>query len=160
MNTKVEDILNAQINKEFYSAYLYLAMSDYFDSIGLKGFSNWTKVQAKEEMDHGMIIFDYIIARDSKVNLQTIEAPDIVFDGPLNVFEMILSHEKEVTESIESVANLSEDECDKATRCFIDWYIGEQVEEEANATELIETAKCIGNDKAAFYMFDKELAAR
>ena len=160
MNTKVEDILNAQINKEFYSAYLYLAMSAYFDSIGLKGFSNWTKVQAKEEMDHGMIIFDYIIARDSKVNLQTIEAPDIVFDGPLNVFEMILSHEKEVTESIESVANLSEDECDKATRCFIDWYIGEQVEEEAGTLEVIKKLKMFGTECSMLYHLDKELMQR
>ena len=160
LNEKVEDILNAQINKEFYSAYLYIAMSAYFDKLGLKGFANWTKVQAKEEMDHGMIIFDYIIERDGKVNLSPIEAPNEAFNEPLQIFELALSHERSVTESIGSVANLSEDECDRATRLFIDWYVGEQVEEEAQVRNIIKKIKIFGSDCSILYHLDKELLSR
>ena len=160
INPKVEDILNAQINKEFYSAYLYLAMSAYFDEIGLKGFSNWTKVQAKEEMDHGMILFDYVIERDGNVDLRQIEAPVKNFNDPLQVFEMIYEHEKSVTESIECVATLSEDECDMATRHFINWYISEQVEEEANVLDVIKKIKMFGTEYPILYHIDKELMGR
>ena len=104
INEKVQNVLNAQINKEFYSAYLYLAMSAFFDEIGLYGFSNWTKVQAREEVDHGMIIFDYIIERDGTVNLEQINSPERNFETPLQVFQKILEHEKFVTESINCVA--------------------------------------------------------
>ena len=159
-NEKVENILNSQINKEFYSAYLYLAMSAYFDEIGLFGFSNWTKVQAKEEMDHGMILFDYIIERDGKVKLEQIDAPERDFHNPLQVFEKILDHEKFVTDSINCVASLSEDECDLATRHFINWYISEQVEEEANARDIITKLNMFGDEKASLYHLDKELGNR
>ena len=160
INSKVEEILNAQINKEFYSAYLYLAMSAHFDGMGLKGFACWTKVQAKEEMDHGIIILDYIIAQDGKVNLHPIEAPVCNFGTPLQIFEEILAHEKSVTESIECVANLSENECDKATRVFIDWYIKEQVEEEAQVLDVIKKIKIFGSECSILYHLDKELSLR
>ena len=160
INYKVEEILNEQINKEFYSAYLYLAMSAYFDESGLKGFANWTKVQAKEEMDHGMILFNYIIERNGNINLKAIEAPKNNFENPLQVFEMILEHEKLVTNSIEYVANLSEDECDRATRHFIDWYISEQVEEEAQVLDVIKMIKMFGTESSVLYHIDKELMSR
>ena len=160
INKKVEDILNAQINKEFYSAYLYLAMSAYFDEIGLKGFSSWTKVQAKEEMDHGMILFDYIIERDGNVDLRQIEAPHRNFENPVQTFELILEHERHVTESINCVAELSEDECDIATRHFINWYVSEQVEEEANVLDVIKILKMFGTGTPILYHIDKELAKR
>lgn len=160
INSKVEDILNAQINKEFYSAYLYLAMSAYFEQLGLKGFANWTEVQAKEEMDHGMILFNYIIERDGKIDLRSIEAPTNNFQDPLQVFELILEHEKLVTSSIECVANLSEDECDRATRHFIDWYISEQVEEEAQVSDVIKMIKMFGTECPILYHIDKELMSR
>jgi len=160
INSKVEEILNAQINKEFYSAYLYLAMSAYFDGIGLKGFAYWTKIQAKEEMDHGMIIFDYLTARDGNVILHQIDAPKKDFNGTLEVFEEILEHEKSVTRSIESVANMSEDTCDRATRNFIDWYISEQVEEEAQVLDIIKKIKIFGTDCSILYHLDKELMHR
>lgn len=160
INKKVEDILNAQINKEFYSAYLYLAMSAFFDEIGLYGFANWTKVQAREEVDHGMILFDYIIERDGTIDLQQINSPDRTFENPLQVFEKILDHEKYVTESINCVASLSDDECDLATRHFINWYISEQVEEEANALDIIKKLKMFGDDKASLYQLDKDLGIR
>ncbi len=160
INTKVEEILNEQINKEFYSAYLYLAMSAHFDEIGLRGFCHWTKVQAREEVDHGMIIFDYLIARNGNVNLKQIEAPQADFQDPLQIFEKIYEHEKSVTSSIECVAYMSEDECDMATRNFIDWYIAEQVEEEATVFEIIKKLQMFGSDKTILYHLDKELAQR
>lgn len=160
INKKVEDILNAQINKEFYSAYLYLAMSAYFDQIGLKGFSHWTKVQAKEEVDHGMIIFDYLIARNGNVELKQIDIPETDFHDTLQIFEKIYEHEKSVTSSIDCVASMSEEECDLATRTFIDWYISEQVEEEANVYEVIKKLRMFGSDKTILYHLDKEIAQR
>ena len=160
INEKVENVLNSQINKEFYSAYLYLAMSAYFDEIGLYGFSNWTKVQAREEVDHGMILFDYIIERDGTVKLTQIEAPDKDFQNPLQVFEKILDHEKYVTESINCVASMSEDECDLATRHFINWYISEQVEEEANARDVITKLKMFGDEKSSLFHLDQKLGKR
>ena len=158
INNKVEDILNAQINKEFYSAYLYLAMSAYFDEIGLKGFAHWTKIQAKEEMEHGIILFNYIIERDGKIDLRPIQAPTKDFKEPLQVFEMILAHEKEVTSNIEQVANLSENECDRATRHFIDWYIKEQVEEEAQVLDVIKMIKMFGTENEVLYHINKDLS--
>ena len=160
INKKVESVLNAQINKEFYSAYLYLAMSAFFDEIGLYGFANWTKVQAREEIDHGMILFDYIIERDGRVNLDKIDSPERNFENPLQVFEKILEHEKFVTESINCVASMSEDECDLATRHFINWYITEQVEEEANARDVITKLKMFGDEKASLYHLDQDLSKR
>lgn len=160
INEKVEDVLNAQINKEFYSAYLYLAMSAYFDEIGLYGFANWTKVQAREEVDHGMILFDYIIDRNGTVNLQQIDMPEKSFENPLQVFNKIYEHERSVTESIECVASMSEEECDMATRNFINWYIAEQVEEESNVMDVISKLKMFADDKTALYLYDKELKER
>ena len=160
INKKIEEILNAQINKEFYSAYLYLAMSAYFDKIGLQGFSNWTKVQAREEVDHGMILFDYIIARNGNVEFKQIETPEYDFQNPLQVFEKILEHEQFVTESINVVAGMTENECDLATRNFIDWYIAEQVEEEKNVRDILKRMNMFGSEKSILYHLDKELANR
>ena len=160
ISEKVQNVLNSQINKEFYSAYLYLAMSAFFDEIGLYGFANWTKVQAREEIDHGMILVDYIIERDGRVNLDKIDSPERNFENPLQVFEKILEHEKFVTESINCVASMSEDECDLATRHFINWYITEQVEEEANARDVITKLKMFGDEKASLYHLDQDLSKR
>ena len=160
ISEKIQNILNEQINKEFYSAYLYLAMSAHFDEIGLKGFSNWTRVQAREEVDHGMILFDYIIERQGKVSLKQIETPETNFGSALGVFERIYEHEKYVTDSINCVANMTDEEYDLATRFFINWYISEQVEEEANVDDVIKKLKMFGDEKAALYHLDKELGKR
>ena len=160
INEKIQNVLNAQINKEFYSAYLYLAMSAYFDEIGLCGFSHWTKVQAQEEVDHGMILFDFIIERNGKVELSPISAPDVTLGTPLEIFERIYEHEKYVTSSINCVASMSDEECDLASRNFIDWYIAEQVEEERNVYEVILKLKMFGDDKSALYLLDKDLKSR
>ena len=160
INEKLQNVLNAQINKEFYSAYLYLAMSAHFDGIGLSGLSNWTKIQAREEVDHGMILFDFIIERNGKIELSQIDIPEMNFGTPLEVFEKIYEHEKYVTSSINCVASMSDEECDLAARNFIDWYIAEQVEEERNAYKIILKLKMFGEDKAALYHIDKELRSR
>lgn len=160
ISEKIQNILNEQINKEFYSAYLYLAISAHFDELGLKGFSNWTRVQAREEVDHGMILFDYIIERQGEVNLKQIDTPDAQFGNPMEIFEKIFDHERYVTESINCVANMSEEDCDLATRHFINWYISEQVEEEANVDDVIKKLKMFGDEKAALYHLDKELLQR
>ena len=160
ISEKIQNILNEQINKEFYSAYLYLAMSAHFDEMGLKGFADWTKVQAREEVDHGMILFDYIIDRQGRVSLRQIEMPEENFGNPLEVFEKIYAHEKYVTDSINCVANMTDEECDLTTRYFINWYISEQVEEEANVDEIIKKLKMFGSEKAALYHLDKELGSR
>ncbi len=160
ISEKIQNILNEQINKEFYSAYLYLAISAHFDELGLKGFSNWTRVQAREEVDHGMILFDYIIERQGEVNLKQIDTPDAQFGNLMEIFEKIFDHERYVTESINCVANMSEEDCDLATRHFINWYISEQVEEEANVDDVIKKLKMFGDEKAALYHLDKELQQR
>lgn len=160
ISDKIRDILNAQINKEFYSAYLYLAMSAYFSEIGLYGFAHWTKVQSKEEIDHGMILFEYILNRKSQVKLQQLDVPTIEMKGPVEVFEQIYQHERSITSSIDSVANMSEGECDLATRNFIDWYLKEQIEEETSVLRIISKLKAFGSEKSALYLIDRELSER
>ena len=160
INEKVESVLNAQINKEFYSAYLYLAMSAYFDEIGLPGFANWTNIQSREEVDHGMILFAYIAERGGKINFTPIEAPIMNLKEPIEIFEKILEHEQSVTAGINCIASMSAEECDLATRNYINRYIEEQVGEEDKARKIINRLKMIGNDRAALYMLDKELRKR
>jgi len=160
ISDKIRDILNEQINKEFYSAYLYLSMSAYFSETGLYGFSNWTKVQSKEEIDHGMILFEYILGRNSRVHLEQIDMPEFQMNSPLEIFEQIYQHERHITQAIDSVANTSDNECDLATRNFIDWYLKEQIEEEAAVSKIIAKLKAFGQEKAALLLLDKELAQR
>ena len=160
ISENIKNILNEQINKEFYSAYLYLAMSAFFDNMGLYGFANWTKVQAREEVDHGMIIFDYMIDRNTPVQLKQIDIPDTDFKNPLQVFEKVLEHEKYVTSSIDSIAKLSLDECDLATLNFINWYLKEQIEEEKNTTDIITKLKLFGDEDASLYLINEELQKR
>lgn len=160
ISEKIKDILNEQINKEFYSAYLYLAMSAYFSEIGLYGFSNWTKIQSMEEIDHGMILFEYILNRKSQVDLKNLSSPNMNFNGPIDVFEQIYKHECSITSSIDGVASLSEGECDLATRNFIDWYLKEQMEEEASVLRVISKLKAFGAEKSALYLIDRELSKR
>lgn len=160
ISDKIKDILNEQINKEFYSAYLYLAMSAYFSEIGLYGFSHWTKMQSREEIDHGMILFEYVLNRKSQVRLKSLESPSLDLNGPLDVFEQIYKHERAITASIDCVASLSEGECDLATRNFIDWYLKEQTEEEASVLRIISKLKAFGEEKSALYLIDRELSSR
>lgn len=160
INDKVKEILNEQINKEFYSAYLYLSMGAYLSDVGLYGFSKWMEIQAREEIDHGMILFNYILKRKAKVELKSLGAPELSFSGVEDIFNKAYEHERSITSAIDCIAGLTEDECDLATRNFIDWYLKEQIEEEDNVLRIISKIKAFGTDKASLYLLDKELGNR
>lgn len=160
INEKVGNIINEQINKEFYSAYLYLSMSAYFSDLGLLGFANWTRVQAQEETAHANLMYDFLLDRGHKIILNTIEAPPSNWSNTLSVMEEILKHEVYVTGLINNIYSIAEEVKDRATMSYMNWFIDEQVEEEANAKEIIDKLKLIGDDKSALYLLDKDLAAR
>ncbi|MCQ6253640.1 ferritin [Methanocaldococcus sp.] len=157
-----ENILNAlnkQINKEFYSAYLYLSMSAYAESLGLKGFAQWFKVQSQEELDHAMKIYSYVIERGGRVKLYAIEKPKNDW-SIIEVFEDGYKHEQLMTESINNLMDLAVSEKDYATVNFLQWFVNEQVEEEASFSEILDKLKLIGDDKRGLFMLDKDLGQR
>lgn len=157
---KMTTSLNGQINKELYSAYLYLSMSAYSDSIGLKGFANWFYVQYQEETEHAMRIYQYLQEQGESVKLQAIEQPPVEFETALQMFEATLEHEKFITKSINELVDLAIQEKDHATHIFLQWFVTEQVEEEANDNEIIDKLKLIGDQANALFMLDKDLASR
>lgn len=160
MTQKIIDIVNKQIKEEFYSAYLYLALSAKLESWNLKGAANWMLIQAKEENDHAMGFFKFLVERGIEVNLEAIAKPEIKAQNVQEVFEAGLAHEKIVTDLINKIYEAAQEEKDYALVSFIKWYIDEQVEEEANATEILDQIKLIGKDGSAIYLLDKDLAAR
>ena len=160
VSEKINDIMNEQINKEFYSGYLYLSMSAHMHELGLCGFSNWLKLQAKEEVEHGLKILDYLLERNSYITLKQIRTPDFEFKGILSVFQTLYEHERSITSSIMSIAKIAEEECDRQTLSFIDWFIAEQTEEENQVKHIIKRLEIFGEDKVALYLMDKELAER
>lgn len=160
IDTKLQQAFNDQINKELYSAYLYLAMKNFFEEINLPGFVNWFDVQTQEEFAHAMGMYNYLQQRGGKVVLEAIEKPEVSGKCPLSVFEQTLAHEEFVTSRINALMDVAEDVRDRAAVSFLDWYIKEQVEEEDNVRKIIATLKLIGDDKKALLMFDKDLATR
>ncbi len=160
LSDSMEEALNRQINAEFYSAYLYLSMSSYFESSGLSGCANWMKMQFQEEWMHGTKIYDYVVERGGRVLLEAIEKPQSEWDSPLAVFEHVLEHERKVTGLINALADQALDERDHATSIFLQWFITEQVEEEATASGLVDRMKLIGGDSSALLTLDQELATR
>lgn len=160
VNEKMEAALNAQLNAEVYSGYLYLSMAAYFEDIDLPGFANWMRVQAEEELEHGMKFYDYIIRRGASVTLETIEKPQTEWESPLNVFEHVLSHEKMVTGLINDLVDLTIQERDHVTNNFLQWFVEEQVEEEENAMEMLAKVKLAGDDNSIIYALNKEFATR
>lgn len=156
----IEDAINQQIVREMYSSNLYLAMSAYFASINLNGFSNWMHVQAEEEMMHALKFFDYLIDRGGKVKIGQIAAPPSEWESPLAAFEDALRHEQLVTGWINDLADLSFNEKDHATSSMLQWFIDEQVEEEATTSEIVERLKLIGDSKGALFFLDNELKQR
>lgn len=157
---KMEDAFNAQINAEFYSEYLYLAMKAYFEELHLTGIANWFGVQVQEEHAHGLGMYDYVHERGGKVTLGEIAKPEIKGKDTVAIFEQVLEHEQLVTSKINALVDVAEAEHDRAALSFLDWYIKEQVEEESSVRQLIATLKLIGEDKKALLMLDRELAAR
>lgn len=160
MNNEVYKVLNEQINKELYSAYLYLSMSAYFSDLGLLGFANWMRVQFQEEQAHGMLIYDFVLNRGEKVLLTAIDAPKTSWNSPLEVMEEVLKHEEYVTSLINNIVAVAENHKDRATMSYMNWFVDEQVEEESNSHDIISKLKLIGEDKSALYLLDKDLQAR
>jgi len=157
---KMQSAINKQINAELYSSYLYLSMSAYFSTENLAGFANWMRVQAQEELMHAMKFFDFINERGGKVTVEKIDQPAVKWENPKAVFQNVLDHEIHVTKLINDLVNLAIEEKDHASNIFLQWFITEQIEEEASAEEVLTKLKMIGTDATALYMLDKELAAR
>ena len=160
LNETVRDLLNQQVNKEFYSAYLYLDFSNYFESKGLDGFANWYKVQAQEERDHAMLMLQYLQNNDVPVTLEAIAKPDARLKSNMDPLEAGLAHEQYVTSLIHTIYEAAYADRDFRTMQFLDWFVKEQGEEETNASDLIKKMQLFGSDPKGLYMLDQELAGR
>jgi ferritin len=152
--------INYQINREIYSAYLYLSMSSYAESIGLKGFANWFNVQVKEELSHAEKLYKYIFQIGAKVELLAIEAPEKDFISVLDLFERTYAHEKNVTAMIDELVKTAKEENDVETEEFLQWFVKEQIEEEASSGGKLKKVQAVGDDEEALKSLDSELAER
>ena len=160
LDKKVVELLNQQVNKEFYSAYLYLDFSNYYSDEGLDGFANWYKIQAQEERDHAMLFVQYLQNNGEKVTLEAIAKPDVELTSAKVVLEEGLKHEQYVTSLIHNIYDAAYSVKDFRTMQFLDWFVKEQGEEEKNASELLKRFDLFGHDPKGLYMLDSELAAR
>ncbi|HIW73594.1 MAG TPA: ferritin [Firmicutes bacterium] len=160
LTEKVSQLLNDQITKEFYSAYLYLGFSNFYVEQGLNGFANWYQVQAQEEWDHAMLFLQYLRNNDAKVTLKAIGKPSAALKDNKDPLNAALAHEQYVTSSIHAIYEAAVEEKDYRTMQFLDWFVKEQGEEEANATDLIKKMELFGSDAKGLYMLDQELGAR
>ena len=160
ISPKLQDAINAQINAEFWSAYLYLSMGMHFESEGHAGLANWFRIQFKEEQAHAEIFINYLNSRGGRVVLAPIAEVPTTWASPLAAFEDTLAHEEKVTAMINNLYALAEAEHDYATRGKLDWFVSEQVEEEETAQQLIDRLKLIAGDGLALYMLDQELKTR
>lgn len=160
LSTKLHNALNAQVNAELWSAYLYLAMSLDAESKGYKGVANWFYVQFQEEQAHARIFMNYLNSRDAKVELLPIEAVPSTWDSVLDMFQQTLQHEKKVTSLIQNLMTIAKDDKDYASENRLIWFIDEQVEEEESARDMIAAFDAVQGNKYGMYMLDKELAAR
>ena len=160
MKEKMLNALNEQVNKELYSAYLYLSMAAYFEQMNLKGFAHWMRKQFQEEQEHAMKIYDFIFERGDRVHLLPIDAPEHDWKSPQTVFENTYQHEKKVTKMIHDLVALSIEEKDYATQTFLQWFVTEQVEEEANASDILQKLKLCTDHPSAILFIDAELTKR
>ena len=160
ISRKIEKAINEQINRELYSSYLYLSMSAYAEHAGLKGFANWFRVQYEEEVKHALKFFDYVNEQGGRVELAAIDEPPAEFKSPPALFDQSLKHEQYITKSIGELVDLAIKEGDHATNEFLQWYVKEQVEEEANALELVTKLKMIGPSGSGLLYLDGKLAKR
>jgi ferritin len=157
---KVQDALNGQINEELYSSYLYLSMVAYFESINLPGFASWMRVQTGEEKTHAMKIYDFIVERGGRVALEAIAKPTAEWKSPLAAFEAAYKHEQKITGLINDLVETASKEKDHATGIFLQWFVTEQVEEEKNASEIVNKLQLLKDSAGSMYMLDKELGKR
>ena len=160
LNAKVQEAFNQQINAELFSEYLYLSMAAHFESESLKGMANWMRIQAGEEHNHAMKFYHFIIDRNGKVVLTQIDAPKTAWNSPLDAFQDAYKHELKITGMINNLANLAIDEKDHAAHQFLEWFVNEQVEEEAAAQMIVDQLKLVGENGVAIYMIDQELGKR
>lgn len=160
ISEKIAETINKQINHEMSSAYLYLSMSAYFESISLKGFAEWMRVQYQEEVGHAMKLYSYLAERGGRIRLEQISAPQAEWGSPLEAFENALEHERKVTGLINSLVNLAAEHKDHATTSFLKWFVDEQVEEEAMAEEIVNKLRLVSGSPGGLYMLDKELMSR
>lgn len=160
MNPNVSKLLNEQINKEFYSAYLYLDFANYYASVGLDGFENWYRVQAQEERDHAMLFFQYLQNNDEAVTFEAIEKPEWNRADAMTPLKNALEHERFVTASINTIYSAAYEAKDFRTMQMLDWFIKEQGEEEKNAADLITKMELFGGDSKGLYMLNNELKVR
>lgn len=147
LNEKMEKEFNEQINKELFSAYLYLDMKSRFSEMNLQGFVNWMDVQVQEEKAHAMGMYDYVLERGGRVELLAIDKPEVEGKTPLEIFEQVLKHEEFVTSRINHLMDVADEVRDRAALSFLDWYLKEQVEEESNVGGVLATLRLIGEDK-------------
>jgi ferritin len=160
LSEKIAKALSDQVNAEYHSAYLYLVMSAAAEQMGLKGAANWLFVQSQEEMAHGTNMFQYILERGATPSFTAIEQPQVSYANLHEIFEMVLSHEKKVTQRINAIATLAMQEFDHACYQFMMWYVNEQVEEEANATNILDKLQLVGDNRGALLTIDNEFASR
>jgi ferritin len=160
MNAAVQAAFNVQIKNELFSGYLYLSMSAHFDQGNLPGFARWMRLQAQEELAHAMRLFDYVLRRGGRVELHGIEAPTTDFGSPLSIFQSVFEHEQAVTGMIHALFELSGKEGDLAAQQELQWFIAEQVEEEASAATARDQMRMAGDDQAALLMLDQQLGSR
>jgi ferritin len=160
LDKEMEAAINKQLNAEIYSSYLYLSMEAYFETIDLSGFARWMRAQAKEELDHAMKFYDYLVTRGARVTLTAIETPPTEWESTLAVFDHVYKHEQLVTGLINKLVDLSISLSDHATNNFLQWYVAEQVEEEESASGVLQKVKLAGEDSSALLMLDQELGQR
>jgi ferritin len=160
LSEKMEKALNGQLNFELYSSYIYYAMSAYCQSLDLVGMASWFKVQVQEELFHASKFFDYVCDRGGRVQLEQIKAPPVEWDSPLSAFANALKHEQEVTRRISELVDLAREERDRSTDSFLQWFVNEQIEEEASARKIIGQLRLMGASGSGIYLLDKELATR
>ena len=160
MNENIASLLNDQINKEFYSAYLYLDMANYYDEQDLNGYANYYMVQAQEERDHALLFMKYMQNNGLKVTLEAIGKPDKVFDSILAPLEIAAEHERYVTALINAIYHEAHEAHDYRTMKFLDWFVDEQMEEEDNADSMVNRYKLFGTDAKGLYLLDQEYAGR
>jgi len=160
LKDSVQDALNDQVKFEFYSAHVYLSMCAWFEDQGLPGFATWMRFQYHEELAHGIKIFDFINDRDGKAVIEGVDAPPTAWDSPLAAFEAAYENEKSVSKSIDDLYNLADKENDHATKVMLQWFITEQVEEEASTKQAVDRLKLAGSDSSALLVLDQQFGSR
>ncbi len=160
LSKKMQDALNEQIREELASSYIYLSMAAYCESINLPGFAHWMRLQSQEELEHAMKFFEYIGDRGGRVMLQAIAQPPVEFEGPTAVFQKTLEHEQYITGRIHKLYGMAAEEKDYASLGLLQWFVDEQVEEEKNATAILELLKAAGDKGQGLIMLDRHLASR